>query len=293
MSVRLSLCIAALSLFSLLGFLGLLWWNARSPANRSSARWPAIYLVVSMLLSIGAIGYVLGLSGFTSFRSVRAADHDRSVLPAKRPASVKVWDLHTLARDGESMRLAASLFATNCSMCHGLDARGAKGFPNLTDADWQWGSDEAAILASISSGRRGAMPALRSALGEQGLSEVTTYVLSLSGRKASAHSSAAGRARFQTLCATCHGSDGKGNPQLGAPNLTDTIWLHGADRASIRDTIASGTSSEMPAQQVLLGATNVRLLAAYMLSISDPQYTSARPAGERNSTGVMARQASN
>jgi cytochrome c oxidase cbb3-type subunit III len=167
--------------------------------------------------------------------------------------------------------LAQNLFAANCSTCHGSDARGAKGFPNLADGDWLWGADEQSVLTSIGRGRHGMMPALGSALGAEGLNQVAAYVFSLGGRQAPADWVAAGKTRFTTVCAACHGQNGQGNPLLGAPDLTDAVWLHGGDLESIRTTIAGGRNSEMPAHLQMLGATKVRLLAAYVRSLAQRQ----------------------
>ena len=168
------------------------------------------------------------------------------------------------------MATGRNLFALNCSPCHGSDARGAKGFPNLTDNDWLYGGSEEAVLQSISNGRDGVMPAWGAVLGPAGVEQVMAYVLSLSGRHAADDSVAAGATTFATYCAACHGADGKGNQQIGAPDLTDQIWLHGGSEQDIRETITNGRKSHMPAQLERLGSTRVRLLAAYVLSLSQP-----------------------
>jgi cytochrome c oxidase cbb3-type subunit 3 len=171
------------------------------------------------------------------------------------------------------MSMAKNLFGANCSTCHGSDARGAKSFPNLTDTDWLWGDAEATVLETIANGRHSVMPGWSAALGEQGLNEVASYIVSLSGREAPKDWVKAGEARYATMCVACHGADAKGNQLMGAPNLTDKVWLHGADFASIRTTIANGRDNQMPAHEALLGDTKVRLLAAYVLSLNPSSRT--------------------
>jgi cytochrome c oxidase cbb3-type subunit 3 len=178
------------------------------------------------------------------------------------------------------MATARNLFALNCSSCHGSDARGAKGFPNLTDQDWLWGGSEEAIYQTIAMGRQNAMPAWGAVLGADGVEQVEAYVLSLSGRQmtgalGSPAAIAAGKERFSTMCFACHGADGRGNQALGAPNLTDNIWLHGGSVSDIRESIDKGRVNRMPAHLERLGETKVRLLAAYVLALSRPSATDA------------------
>lgn len=174
-----------------------------------------------------------------------------------------------LAKDPKALTLGHSLFANNCVNCHGSDARGGPGFPNLTDNDWLYGGEPQNIVQSITFGRQGVMPDLGPALGEQGVDEVIAYVLSLSGRPAPADKVAAGKARF-VLCAACHGADGKGNQAIGSPNLTDDIWLYGGSPSTLRKTLMEGRHGKMPAHQ-WLGDDKIRLLAAYVYSLSHPE----------------------
>ena len=172
------------------------------------------------------------------------------------------------------MSMARNLFALNCSSCHGSDARGAKGFPNLTDRDWLWGGGEQTIYQTIANGRDNAMPAWGPVLGKDGVDAMVIYVLSLSGREvggppqAMADARAAGKSKFDTLCSACHGADGKGNQALGAPNLTDRVWLHGGSFDDVRETITKGRTNHMPPHLERLGETRVRLLSAYVLTLA-------------------------
>src|SRR5690606_16776624 len=168
-----------------------------------------------------------------------------------------------------ALQLGGSVFANNCATCHGSDARGAKGFPNLADGLWQWGGEPDRVLETILHGRTAAMPALGAALGgEQGITETAVYVQSLSGQKADTLLAARGKARFEMLCAACHQADGTGNPLVGAPDLTDSEWLYGGDFDTIRDTIANGRNGQMPAHAGIIGESRARLVAAWVLSLS-------------------------
>ncbi|EJC6736752.1 cytochrome-c oxidase, cbb3-type subunit III [Vibrio vulnificus] len=173
-----------------------------------------------------------------------------------------------IAGDDEALKVGQRLFLQNCSQCHGSDARGQKGFPNLTDTAWLYGGEPQAIVTTIMHGRIGQMPAWKDALGEQGVEEVVSYVLSLSGRKVNAREAEAGKARF-VVCAACHGTDGKGNPAVGAPDLTDKDWLFGDSRTDITETVMNGRSGVMPAWKDILGEDKVQLVSAYVWSLSN------------------------
>lgn len=173
-----------------------------------------------------------------------------------------------IAADSDALKVGQRLFLQNCSQCHGSDARGQKGFPNLTDNAWLYGGEPDAIVTTIRHGRIGQMPAWKDALGEQGVAEVVSYALSLSGRSVNAREAEAGKARF-VVCAACHGTDGKGNPAVGAPDLTDQDWLFGDSRAAVTETVMYGRSGVMPAWIDILGEDKVQLVAAYVWSLSN------------------------
>lgn len=178
-----------------------------------------------------------------------------------------------LAADAQAMGIGERLFLSNCAVCHGSDAKGSKGFPNLTDADWLYGGDHDTLIATIQKGRQGTMPPMAAALGTpEDAHNVAHYVLSLSG---SAHNSIAaqlGKAKFG-VCAACHGPDGKGNPAVGAPNLTDKVWLHGWGEDAILAMIQNGKTNVMPAHESRFTPEQTRVLAAYVWSLS---HSSAR-----------------
>jgi cytochrome c oxidase cbb3-type subunit 3 len=177
-------------------------------------------------------------------------------------------DLAVVAQDPQAIKMGQRIFLNYCSMCHGSDARGAAGFPNLADKDWLYGGEPKAIETSILQGRNGVMPGFGAALGEPGTDEVVEYVLKLSGREHVAAKATAGEAKFATLCAGCHMPNGQGNQMLGAPNLTDNVWLYGASKAAIRKSIVEGRNGVMPAHKDFLGEAKSHLAAAYVLSLS-------------------------
>jgi cytochrome c oxidase cbb3-type subunit 3 len=177
------------------------------------------------------------------------------------------------------MDIAKRLYGNNCASCHGADAGGAPGFPNLRDGDWLYGGSPEAIYATIANGRNGVMPPWGAALGEQGVEEVVAYVQRLSGQPSDAARADAGQQRYMAFCAACHGPDGRGQQALGAPNLTDGIWLYGGSADAIRTTIVKGRQNQMPAHLQLLGETKVKLLTGYVLSLSGGQGTGGHGQG--------------
>ncbi len=179
-----------------------------------------------------------------------------------------------VAKDPQALKMGGRLFASNCSVCHGSDAKGAYGFPNLTDSDWLYGGEAATIKTTILQGRQGAMPAWLPVIGEDGIKNVAGYVRSLSGLKnPDGIDLAAGQEIFKTNCVACHGPEGKGTHALGAPNLSDKIWLYGSSFNQVQQTLRYGRNGRMPAQEEHLGNDKVHLLAAYVYSLSQ------KPAG--------------
>jgi cytochrome c oxidase cbb3-type subunit 3 len=177
-----------------------------------------------------------------------------------------------LIKDETALKVGERLYLNYCTTCHGSDARGARGYPNLRDGDWIWGGTPDAIKTTIMQGRQAAMPAWEAPLGgERGVDEVTQYILSLSGRATISDLASKGKAKFEVFCVACHGVDGKGNTALGAPNLTDDTWLYGGSLTRISESIAKGRNGSMPAQGEFLGEAKVHLLAAYIYSLSQQQ----------------------
>ena len=177
-------------------------------------------------------------------------------------------DVKALLAEPRALAIGQKLFLNNCAQCHASDGAGSRGFPNLTDGDWQWGGSPETVKATITQGRTGVMPPMGATLGEQGTKDAAHYVMSLSGLAHDGSRAARGRPLFAQNCAACHGAEGKGNPLLGAPNLTDGTWLYSAAEPVIIETITRGRTNQMPAHKDLLGEARIHLLAAYVLSQS-------------------------
>lgn len=177
-------------------------------------------------------------------------------------------DLMTVAADPKAKEAGQRMFLTYCAQCHGSDAKGAKGFPNLTDSDWLYGGTPDKVEETILGGRNGVMPPYGgnpdAIGGEAGAKEVANYVRSLSGLSNDAVLAAKGKDKFAAVCSACHGPDGKGMQALGAPNLTDKTWLYGSSEQTIVETITKGRTNKMPAHKDFLGEGKVHLLAAYV-----------------------------
>ena len=178
-------------------------------------------------------------------------------------------DVAALAEDKAAMKTGERLFVNYCSVCHGSDARGARGFPNLRDNDWLYGGSPDAIKVSIMSGRNGVMPSWEAALGgEAGVADTAQYVMQLAGRQVDETAAIRGEAKFNMLCAGCHMQDGTGNVAMGAPNLTNNVWLYGGSPKAIKHSIAKGRNGIMPAHAEFLGEAKVHVLSAYIYSLS-------------------------
>ncbi len=180
--------------------------------------------------------------------------------------------IEDLATDDEALKVGQRLFIQNCSQCHGSDARGTTGFPNLADKDWLYGGSPEAIKETLIKGRKAnGMMAWEGVLGEQGVKEVAAYVISLSGRSVNAELAEAGKAKFG-MCAGCHGPDGQGSLALGlpmgAPNLTDNVWLYGGTQRAIEESIKNGRAGVMPPWKDILGEEKVHVISAYVYSLS-------------------------
>ncbi|WPK02184.1 cytochrome-c oxidase, cbb3-type subunit III [Pseudomonas putida] len=188
-------------------------------------------------------------------------------------AKYAAMPLEEVAKDPQALKMGSRLFASNCSVCHGSDAKGAFGFPNLTDNDWRWGGDPETIKTTIMSGRHGVMPAWAEVIGDQGVADVAAFVVSkLDGRTLPEGAKADvenGQKIFAANCVACHGPEGKGTPAMGAPNLTHPqAFIYGSSFAQLQQTIRYGRQGQMPAQAEIQGNDKVHLLAAYVYSLS-------------------------
>lgn len=222
-----------------------------------------LYLV--LYPGLGTFGGIKGWSQAGQYTEEKAAAEARA---AEILAPFAAMTVPELAANAQAMATANNLFQNNCAQCHGSDGGGARGFPNLANSDWQWGGDPDTIVQTIANGRMAAMTPWGEVLGEEGVDAVVAYVQQLSGQPSDATLAAAGATQFQTFCIACHGVDGKGMTAVGAPNLTDDVWLYGGDAATLKETVTMGRAGQMPAFQDKLGEQRVRLLAAYVLKMS-------------------------
>ncbi|QKX17724.1 cytochrome-c oxidase, cbb3-type subunit III [Microbulbifer sp. YPW1] len=223
----------------------------------------AIYLVI-----YPGMGNFKGIGGWTSVGALKA-DQAKAQAEFKETFGQYVdMPIEKIAESREALKMGARIFANNCSVCHGADGGGNYGFPNLTDNDWLYGGTPEKILETLHNGRQGMMPAQGPIIGEDGVKNTAEYVLAMNGLEHDAAMAEQGKQVFGTVCMACHGADGKGNIALGAPNLTDDIWLYGGTREEIQHTIRGGRSNHMPAQKDKLREDKIRLVAAYVYSLS-------------------------
>jgi cytochrome c oxidase cbb3-type subunit III len=292
-----SIFIVALTLTYIAGALWLLWWTRRTPGEGSSTdhttghvwdedlvelnnplpRWWLWLFIITVVFGLVYLVLYPGLGTYQgTLKWSSSAEHAEqskanAALIEQALAPFSARSASELSADPAALNVGRNLFLNNCATCHGSDGGGAPGFPNLTDKDWLWGGDPATIETTIANGRTGVMPPWGEVLGAGGVEDMLSYVFSLSGRKLAAGDAQAGGAKFAQLCAACHGADAHGNPAMGTPNLSDAVWLHGGSLAAVRETIEKGRSGTMPAHAARLGSTRVKLLAAYVLSLSRPQ----------------------
>jgi cytochrome c oxidase cbb3-type subunit 3 len=286
-----SVYIAVVTVASLLGCLALLIITSRARVNPKSdtghvwdhdlrelnnpmPRWWVVLFVVTIVFAFGYLLLYPGLGsskGLLGWSSASAYGEEQARANAQlstvyaRYAAMSAGDL---ARDKGAMAIGERLFINNCSGCHGSDARGGKGFPNLTDDDWLYGGSPETIVQTITHGRQGMMPPMAAAVGNpQDIDNVANYVLSLSNSPHDVTAAAAGQAKF-VVCAGCHGLDGRGNPAVGAPNLTDDTWLHGFGKGAIERMIQNGKTNVMPAQEHRLAPEQIHVVGAYVWSLS-------------------------
>ncbi|OIR00080.1 Cbb3-type cytochrome c oxidase subunit CcoP [mine drainage metagenome] len=285
--------ITVIALGGIFGCALLLWWTSKikvaaNSDNTSGHIWdediremnnplPRWWVWMFIITIIFALFYLAAYPGLGSYAGKlgwsEVNQYDKEVAAANKAlaplyARFAAMPVEELAKDKEAKAIGERLFMNNCAACHGSDARGSRGFPNLTDNDWIAGGSPEKIQETITNGRIGMMPPMAAAVGnEEDVKNVANYVLSLSGSKHDSARALLGKEKF-VVCAACHGADGKGNQTIGALNLTDNIWLHGVGEAAIIKRINEGKTNQMPAWGAKFTPEQIHVLAAYVWGLS-------------------------
>jgi cytochrome c oxidase cbb3-type subunit 3 len=296
-----SIYVTAAVLISIVACLVLLWVTARKKVdatadnttghvwdedlvemNNPLPRWWVWLFVITIVFGLAYLAAYPGLGSFGGKLGwSQQGEYEAEMAKAKANleplyARFVAMKPEEVAADAQGHAIGERLFMNNCAQCHGSDARGSKGFPNLTDGDWLYGGTPQQIRETLEKGRIGNMPPMAAAVGTaEDVRNLSHYVLSLSGSPHDSLRASLGKSKF-TACAACHGMDGKGNQALGAPNLTDDIWLHGWGEAAITAMINSGKVNQMPAQADKLTDAQIGVLAAYVWGLSNKQVAAAR-----------------
>jgi len=238
---------------------------------------PAWWFYMFAITIVWGIGYLIIYPGMGNFAGLLGWTQINQYEQQVAAAEEKYRDMRDrylalpveeIAVDPAVRKMGMRMFANNCAQCHGADAKGAYGFPNLTDDDWIYGGDAAAIKATLVNGRQAVMPAWGDVIGEKGITDVTQYLLRLNGRDSDMAQADAGETVFKTYCAACHGADGTGNTAMGAPNLTNGVWLYGGSEEQIAQTLRAGRNGMMPAFKDTLSEDKIHILTAYVYGLN-------------------------
>jgi cytochrome c oxidase cbb3-type subunit 3 len=260
---------------------GHVWDGDLAEYNNPLPKW---WMNLFWITLIFAVGYLIYYPGLGTFKGVggwtQVGQYDQEVAQANarlKPLYDKflAMPIEQVAANAEARGMGERIFLNNCAQCHGSDAGGAKGFPNLRDNDWLYGGEPAQIVETITGGRLGVMPPQGAALGEDGVKNVVAYARSLSGLTADPLKVQLGKEKFMQICAACHGPEGKGNQAIGAPNLTDNVWLYGSSEAAMTETVTKGRNMNvsegtlaMPSFKATLDPAKLHLVAAYVWGLS-------------------------
>jgi len=254
---------------------GHVWDEDLTEYNNPLPRWWAWLFYFTIAFSLGylvlypGLGSYGGTLGWTQLKQLEEETQAASARFGPIYEKFATQEVAVVAKSPEALAIGQKLFLNNCAQCHASDGRGSRGFPNLADKDWLWGGTPEAIRTSITDGRTGVMPPMGAAVGgDEGAKDVAHYVLSLSGRTHDSVRAVRGKIEYQKVCVACHGAEGKGNQQLGAPDLTDQAWLHGSGETAIIEQILRGRSNQMPAHKEILSAAKIHLLTAYVHFLS-------------------------
>jgi len=289
-----SVYVAGLTIISIVACGLLLWFSGKAKAmtandnttghvwdgdlremNNPLPRWWVGLFIITIVFALvylylyPGLGSFQGSTGWTSQGQFEKEVAKGNAEVAPLYAKFMAMSVEDAAKDPQAKAIGERLFMNNCSQCHGSDAHGGKSFPNLTDSDWLHGGTPDKISESLVKGRIGQMPPMAAAVGtSDDVKNVANYVLSLSGSPHDSVRANLGKPKF-AVCAACHGADGKGNIALGAPNLTDDIWLHGYGEAAITNMVVNGKVNQMPAQADKLTPAQIHVLTSYVWGLSN------------------------
>jgi cytochrome c oxidase cbb3-type subunit 3 len=293
--------VSGITVVSILACLLLLWFSGKAKAmtasdnttghvwdgdlremNNPLPRWWAWLFVITIVFAFAylalypGLGTYAGKLGWTSTGQHQTEVDKGNAEVAPLYAKFSSMKPEEVAKDAQAMAIGERLYMNNCAQCHASDAQGSKGFPNLTDVDWLHGGAPEKIKETLTAGRMGMMPPMAAAVGTaDDVKNVAQYVLSLSGSPHDSLQASLGKSKF-AACAACHGMDGKGNQALGAPNLTDDIWLHGYGEAAIISMINGGKVNQMPAQAGKLTEAQIHVLSSYVWGLSNKSVVASK-----------------
>jgi cytochrome c oxidase cbb3-type subunit 3 len=254
---------------------GHVWDGDLTELNTPVPRWWTImYLglcvvALAVLFLYPGLGSYQGRLGYSSAEQVKADQLAMNEMIKPVYERYGKMPIDQVAHDAEARQIGQRLFLNNCAQCHGSDARGSGSFPNLTDGDWLYGGSPEQIMQTITKGRHGVMPPWKAQIKPSEAADIAQYVRSLSGLASDPLRVVPGKRGFDTFCVACHGVEGKGNQAMGAPNLTDNVWLFGSSEAAIVETILNGRQNHMPAQEGLLSEEQIRMLTAWVWGLSN------------------------
>ena len=253
---------------------GHVWDEDLTEMNNPLPMWWVGLFIITIVFSVAYLYFYPGFGAHEgSLKWSTRSEYEAEVAKANKEleplyAQFTAKTPEQLAGDANAMAIGERLFMNNCAQCHGSDARGSKGFPNLTDADWLYGGAGDKIKETITKGRIGQMPPMAAAVGSaDDVKNVANYVLSLSGAPHDSVRAQLGKPKF-VACAACHGADGKGNQAIGAPNHTDDNWLHGYGEQAVIAMVNNGKTNQMPAQEDKLTTAQIHVLTSYVWGLS-------------------------
>ncbi|MYN11895.1 cytochrome-c oxidase, cbb3-type subunit III [Pusillimonas sp. TS35] len=261
---------------------GHVWDGDLTELNTPVPRWWTVFYIglcviaLAILFLYPGLGDYSGKLGYTAAKQVKAQQEAMHAQIEPLYAKYREMQIPAIAQDENARQIGQRLFLNNCAQCHGSDARGAGTFPNLTDKDWLHGGSPEQIMQTITKGRHGMMPPWASSVSPVDAANIANYVRSLSGLASDPLKVVPGKRGFETYCVACHGIDGKGNQAVGAPNLTDNVWLFGSSEAAIVETILKGRQNVMPAQEGILTQDQIRMLTAWVWGLSNQAAVAAK-----------------